>query len=62
MGYCGGDGTTGSVGLGVEEFETVWEGEDGEEVGVGGYGGGRRESKLFWVDGECESGLKSDTS
>jgi hypothetical protein len=38
VGYCGGDGTTGSVGLCVEEFEIVWEGEDGEEVGVGGYG------------------------
>jgi hypothetical protein len=25
-------------------------------------GARRRERKLFWVDGECKSGLKSDRS
>lgn len=39
VGDCGGHGAAGCVGLGVEEGEVVGEGEDGEEVCVGGDGG-----------------------
>jgi hypothetical protein len=32
--YCGGDGTTSGIGLRVEEFEIIGQGEDGEKIGV----------------------------
>lgn len=36
VGDCCSDGPAGGVGLAMEEGEVVWEGEDGEEVCVGG--------------------------
>ena len=36
VGDCCSDGPAGGVGLGMEEGEVVWQGEDGEEVCVGG--------------------------
>ena len=46
MGYCGGDGTTGGVGLSVEEIEIVGQCEDREEIRVGGYRSKKEREKV----------------